>query len=177
MEQPYSDIENQEIEFERKYRKVLSEVGQKRIGADQAHVMLMKDYAALRNNPDSSSDCVYAGREYEILEALTLAEQRAKLGMDDSATKSLAQLAEEKAREKRSRVSWLVPVGAFALAFGLSSMGGDRVNVRQQHEYRAPQEIRHRPNYHPQLIREIRDDAPKKDPDKGVKDDSVPRWE
>jgi hypothetical protein len=136
--------------------------------------MLMLDYAKLKNNPNSSSDCVYAGREHDILEALALAEERARLGMDDSATKSLAQLAEEKPPEREKSFSWLVPIGALGLAFGLSFISGDRSRV-PDYEQRAPQEIRHREPYHPRFLNA---DRQKKEPEKDEKkDNSVPRWE
>ncbi|MEM4239872.1 MAG: hypothetical protein QXM31_00290 [Candidatus Woesearchaeota archaeon] len=174
MEQPYSDIERQELEFERKYKTLLSDVGHGLICADKAHVMLMLDYAKLKNNPQASRDCVYAGREYDILEALTLAEERARLGMDDSATKSLAQLAEEKMPEREKSFSWLVPVCALGLAFGLSFISGDRSRVPDC-GIRAPGEIRHREYYQPQFLR---DDYKRKEPEKEEKkQDSAPERE
>ncbi len=65
MEQPYSDIDRQESEFEIKYKRLLSGVGHGKIGADNAHVMLMLDYAKLKNNPDASRvpDCERAPQE------------------------------------------------------------------------------------------------------------------
>lgn len=174
MEQPYSDLERQEWEFESKYKKLLSDVGHGEIGANKAHVMLMLDYAKLKTNPNASPECVYAGREHDILEALALAEERARLGMDDSATKSLAQLAEEKAPEREKTFSWLIPVGTLGLALGLSFIAGDRSRVPDC-EQRSPQEIRHGEHYQPQFLR---DDYKKKEPEKeGKKDNSVPRWE
>ncbi|MEM4246699.1 MAG: hypothetical protein QXR48_03995 [Candidatus Woesearchaeota archaeon] len=67
MEPKYSDIERKEWEFERKYKALLAGVGKGRISADKAHVMLMLDYAKLKKNPNASRDCVYAGREFDIL--------------------------------------------------------------------------------------------------------------
>ncbi|MEM2916680.1 MAG: hypothetical protein QXT19_04995 [Candidatus Woesearchaeota archaeon] len=174
MEQPYSDIERQELEFERKYKTLLSDVGHGRICAEKAYVMLILDYEKLKKNPNASRDCVYAGREHDILEALTLAEERARLGMDDSATKSLAQLAEEKIPEREKTFSWLVPVCALGLAFGLFFISGDRSRVPDS-EIRAPGEIRQKEFYQPQFLR---DDYKKKEPVKEEKkQDSAPERE
>jgi len=158
-------LEEQEHAFEQKYRELLKRVGQGKIGADEAYVMLVKEYSSLKNNPNASRECVYAGREHDILESLTLAEERARLGMDDSATKSLAQLAWEKPPEREKTFSWLVPLGALGLAFGLSFISGDRSGV-QDCERRAPQEIRHREPYHPQFLKEY---GPEKEPEKEEK--------
>lgn len=91
--------------------------------------------------------------------------------MDDSATKSLAQLAEEKLPEREKTFSWLVPIGALGLAFGLSFISGDRSRVPDS-RIRAPGEMRQKEFYHPQFLRGY---EPMKDPEKEEKkQDSVP---
>ncbi len=149
-----AEIERKEREFEAHYRELLDAVAEKHLKPETALEMILGDYRRLQSDPQITSECVYAGREQEFREAFYLAGQRAMLGMDDSATKSLAQLAEESVYEKPARVSWLVPIGVFAIAFGLSLVECNKNKASRQLEYRAPQEMR----YHPEFRK---DDVPK----------------
>jgi hypothetical protein len=163
-------IEQKEHNFQAFYRTLVESVSEKHLKPESALELVMKEYKKLQADSQISSSCVYAEREKEMHDEIYLAAERAMLGMDDSATKSLAQLAEE--QRKPSKASWLVPVGSFTLAFVLSALSGDRSRVPDC-EQRAPGSIRHDPYRHPQYLI---DDAPKKEPEK-TENDSVPRWE
>jgi hypothetical protein len=162
-------VEQKEREFEVFYSRLLDSVSEKQINPEMAIDIIMNEYILLKADPWVSSSCVYTGREAEMREELRLAWQRAELGMAKS--KSLAQLAEEK--PKAGKASFIVPLSTFALAFGLSFIAGDRSRVPDC-EQRAPGSIRHDPYRHPQYLI---DDAPKKEPEKDQKKNSVPRWE